>query len=130
MDDNGIPTGEFQTEAFQFEIEGVSYTGTPFKFPIDSARTLSAEVYNAAIADPINNALNAIFQGINEQAPINLGLNSLLPDTDPQLISSIDTINISDKDILISNINNRNNLNNEKKLKSLDILFKKIENDN
>ena len=96
LDDNGLPTGEFQTEPFPFEIDGVTYTGTPFKFPIDSVRTLSAEVYNAAIADPINNVLNAIFQGINEQAPIDLGLNSLLPDTDPQLISSIDTVNISD----------------------------------
>ena len=86
----------FKLNHFSLKLKAFHIPAPHFTFPIDSARTLSAEVYNAAIADPINNALNAIFQGINEQAPINLGLNSLLPDTDPQLISSIDTINISD----------------------------------
>ena len=58
---------------------------------------------------------------------ISILLNPIIPLSTKKVL---DTINISDKDILISNINNRNNLNNEKKLKSLDILFKKIENDN
>ena len=83
-------------EPFVFEVDGVSYVGTPFTFPIDSARTLSGAFYNAAIVTPMNNALATIFQGINNQAPIDLGLSSLLPNTDPQFISSIDTINISD----------------------------------
>ena len=58
---------------------------------------------------------------------ISILLNPIIPLSTKKVL---DTINISDKDILISNINNRDNLNNEKKLKSLDILFKKIENDN
>ena len=58
---------------------------------------------------------------------ISILLNPIIPLSTKKVL---DTINLSDKDILISNINNRNNLNNEKKLKSLDILFKKIENDN
>ena len=58
---------------------------------------------------------------------ISILLNPIIPLSTKKVL---DTMNISDKDILISNINNRNNLNNEKKLKSLDILFKKIENDN
>ncbi len=96
LDDNGFPTGEFIMEPFVFEVDGVSYVGTPFTFPIDSARTLSGAFYNSAIVTPLNNALATIFQGINNQAPIDLGLSSLLPNTDPQFISSIDTINISD----------------------------------
>ena len=95
LDDYGFPTGEFVMEPLEVEVDGVSYIGTPFTFPIDSVKTLSATFYNAAIATPINNALETIFQGINSQAPIDLGLSSLLPDTDPQFISSIDTINIS-----------------------------------
>ena len=39
------------------------------------------------------------------------------------------TINISKKDITIENIN-KNILDNDKELKNLDILFKKIEHDN
>ena len=98
LDEYGTPTGEFVLEPLEVEVDGVSYIGTPFTFPIDSVKTLSATFYNAAIADPINNALETIFQEINSQAPIDLGLSSLLPDTDPQFISSIDTLNISDGD--------------------------------
>ena len=93
-DEDGNPILIWDT--LEVEVDGVSYIGTPFQFPIDSVRTLSATFYNAAIADPINNVLSTIFEEINGQAPIDLGLNSLLPDTEPQLISSIDTINISD----------------------------------
>ena len=94
VDEDGNPILVWDT--LEVEVDGVSYIGTPFQFPIDSVRTLSATFYNAAIADPINNVLSTIFEEINGQAPIDLGLNSLLPDTEPQLISSIDTINISD----------------------------------
>ena len=42
---------------------------------------------------------------------ISILLNPIIPLSTKKVL---DTINISDKDILISNINNRNNLNNEK----------------
>ena len=42
----------------------------------------------------------------------------------------LNAINISDKDILIENIKQDDTLNCVSELKNLDILFKKIENDN
>ena len=42
----------------------------------------------------------------------------------------LETINISDKDILIKSIGNDKVLDNKKDLKNLEILFKKIDNDN
>ena len=106
-DENGNPILVWDTLVVPFE--GVDYTGTPFSFPIDSVKTLSADFYNAAIAGPANNFLDSLFGQINGQAPINLGLNSLLPDSDPQLISSIDTINISsgDNSVYSTKIKNR-----------------------
>ncbi|MBE77334.1 MAG: hypothetical protein CMG41_06330 [Candidatus Marinimicrobia bacterium] len=118
LDENGNPIPifdeyyniiGFETDTLVVPFEGVNYTGTPFSFPIDSVKTLSANFYNAAIATPANNFLDSLFGQINGQAPIDLGLNSLLPDTDPQLISSIDTINISigDNSIYSTKIENR-----------------------
>ena len=72
----------------------------------------------------MNSILNTIVLQIRN---ISILLNPIIPLSTKKVL---DTINLSDKDILISNINNQNNLNNEKELKSLDILFKKIENDN
>jgi len=107
VDDDGNPILVWDTLVVPFE--GVNYTGTPFSFPIDSVKTLSADFYNAAIATPANNFLDSLFGQINGQAPIDLGLNSLLPDSDPQLISSIDTINISsgDNSVYSTKIKNR-----------------------
>tara|TARA_B100000886_G_C20416748_1_gene489614 strand:- start:82 stop:1623 length:1542 start_codon:yes stop_codon:yes gene_type:complete len=72
----------------------------------------------------MNAILNTIVLQIRN---ISILLNPIIPLSTKKVL---DTINLSDEDILISNINNQNNLNNEKELKSLDILFKKIENDN
>ena len=93
IDDSGNPVPIL--EPLEVEIGGVSYTGTPFSFPIDSVKTITAELYNSIIAGPANNILDSLFGVINNAAPINLGLNALLPETDPQFISSIDSINIS-----------------------------------
>jgi len=98
FDDDGFTVIGFQTDTLEVPFEGVNYTGTPFSFPIDSVKTFSADFYNASIAGPANNILDSLFGAINSQAPVNLGLNSLLPDSDPQFISSIDTINISSGD--------------------------------
>ena len=72
----------------------------------------------------MNSILNTIVLQIRN---ISILLNPIIPLSTKKVL---DTINLSDKDILISNINNQNNLKNEKELKNLDILFKKIENDN
>ena len=93
LDSNGNPIPILEPAVF--ELGGVNYTGTLFTFPIDSIKTLSAEVYNTMIAGPANNLLDSLFGVINNAAPINLGLDALLPETDPQFISSIDSINIS-----------------------------------
>jgi len=98
FDDDGFTVIGFQTDTLEVPFEGVNYTGTPFSFPIDSVKTFSADFYNASIAGPANNILDSLFGAINSQAPVNLGLNSLLPVSDPQFISSIDTINISSGD--------------------------------
>ena len=87
--------GNIQFDTLRVDVGGVSYVGTPFTFPIDSVKTLTAEFYNSAIAGPANNVLDSLFSVINNAAPINLGLDALLPETDPQFISSIDSINIS-----------------------------------
>ena len=58
---------------------------------------------------------------------ISILLNPVLPISTKKVLN---TINISDKDILIDNIKKDNSLNCDIELKKLDILFKKIENDN
>ncbi len=68
--------------------------------------------------------LNTIVEQIKN---ISILLNPVLPISTKKVLN---TINISDKDILIDNIRKNNNLNCDIELKRLDILFKKIENDN
>ena len=58
---------------------------------------------------------------------ISILLNPIIPLSSKKVL---DTINISDKDISIKSINKDNILDNNKEIKNLDILFKKIENDN
>ena len=91
-------SGEIIYDTLEVEFDGTTYTGTPFFFPIDSARTLHADFYNAVIAYPVNEAIQTIFGEINNADPIDFGLNALIPDSEPRLISSIDTINIKDGD--------------------------------
>ena len=54
-------------------------------------------------------------------------LNPIIPISTKKVL---DTINLSDKDISIDNIKKDNILNCNLELNSLDILFKKIEDDN
>ena len=58
---------------------------------------------------------------------ISILLNPIIPISTNKVL---DAINLSDKDIIIDNIKNDNILNYNLELKNLDILFKKIENDN
>ena len=72
--------------------------------------------------------MNTILYIIVEQIKnISILLNPIIPISTKKVL---DTINISDKDISIENIKKENILNLNKELKNLDILFKKIDNDN
>ena len=72
--------------------------------------------------------MNAILNTIVEQIKnISILLNPIIPISTKKVLN---TINISDKDILIETIKKENVIDNNKELKNLDILFRKIENDN
>ncbi len=72
--------------------------------------------------------MNAILHAISEQIKnISILLNPIIPVSTKKVL---DTINLSDKDISIENIKKNDILDYNLELKSLDILFKKIENDN
>jgi len=72
--------------------------------------------------------MNAILYTIVEQIKnISILLNPIIPISTKKVL---DTINFSESNITINNIKNENTLDCNLELKSLDILFKKIENDN
>ena len=72
--------------------------------------------------------MNAILYTIVEQIKnISILLNPIIPISTKKVLNAI---NISDKDILIENIKKDDTLNCTAELRNLDILFKKIENDN
>ncbi len=76
--------------------------------------------------DPVR--MNEILFTIVEQIKnISILLNPIIPISTKKVL---DTINISEKDISIESIKNDNILNCSLELKSLDILFKKVEDDN
>ena len=71
--------------------------------------------------------MNAIIYTISEQIKnISILLNPIIP---LSTIKVLDAINLSDKDISIDNINKDGVIDFNLELKSLDILFKKVEND-
>ena len=72
--------------------------------------------------------MNTILATIVEQIKnISILLNPIIPISTKKVLAAI---NISDKDISIENIRNKEIFYNDKNLKDLDILFKKIEHDN
>ena len=72
--------------------------------------------------------MNAILHTILEQIKnISILLNPIIPISTKKVL---DTINLSEKDISIDNIKKDDIFNYNLELKNLDILFKKIENDN
>ena len=72
----------------------------------------------------MNTILNTIVEQIKN---ISILLSPIIPLSTKKVLN---TINVSDKDILIESIKKENILNNNKELKDLEILFRKIENDN
>ncbi len=74
------------------------------------------------------NRMNTILYTIVEQIKyISILLNPIIPISTKKVL---DTINISEKDISIYNIEKENTFDHNKELKNLDILFRKIEDDN
>ena len=85
-----------------------------------------SEPWNLKKNDP--ERMNTILYTIVEQIKnISLLLNPIIPQSTKKVL---DAINISDIDISLESIKKENILNNNKELKNLDILFKKVEDDN
>ena len=85
-----------------------------------------SEPWSLKTKDP--ERMNAILHTILEQIKnISILLNPIIPISTKKVL---DTINLSDKDISIDNIKKDDIFNYNLELKNLDILFKKIENDN
>ncbi len=85
-----------------------------------------SEPWSLKTKDP--ERMNAILHTILEQIKnISILLNPIIPVSTKKVL---DTINLSDKDISIENIKKNDIFNYNLELKNLDILFKKIENDN
>ncbi len=85
-----------------------------------------SEPWSLKTKDP--ERMNSILHTILEQIKnISILLNPIIPISTKKVL---DTINLSDKDISIDNIKKDDIFNYNLELKNLDILFKKIENDN
>ena len=85
-----------------------------------------SEPWSLKTKDP--ERMNTILYTILEQIKnISILLNPIIPISTKKVL---DTINLSDKDISIDNIKKDDIFNYNLELKNLDILFKKIENDN
>jgi len=66
---------------------------TPFSFPSDTSRVMEADLYNLAIVDIFNTAMDLLSSTLD--TTIDLGLSSIpLPD-DPAIIASVDTLIIA-----------------------------------
>ncbi len=96
---------------FSFEANKYFNDSEPWKFKEKDPNRMNSTLYT--IVEQIKN--------------ISILLNPIIPISTKKVLN---TINISEKDILIENIKKDNLLDNSKELKDLDILFKKIENDN
>ncbi len=85
-----------------------------------------SEPWSIKKKDPerMNSILNTITHQIKN---ISILLNPIIPDSTKKILN---TINVKEEDIKISNISNKDILNYNEDLKSLEILFTKIENDN
>ena len=96
---------------FSFEANKYFNDSEPWKFKNKDPERMHTILYT--IVEQIKN--------------ISILLNPIIPLSTTKVLSAI---NFSDKDISIDNLIKKDILNNNKELKNLDILFKKIENDN
>ena len=81
-------------------------------------------VWKKKDTERMNTILNTVIEQIKN---ISILLNPIIPVSTKKVLN---IINLSDKDISIDNIKKENILDYNSELKNLDILFKKIENDN
>ena len=97
------------------------------KFSFDANKYFNdSEPWSYKKKDP--QRMNAILFTIVEQIKnISILLNPIIPISTKKILN---TLNVSDKDILIESIRKDNILDCNLELKDIDILFKKIENDN
>ena len=74
------------------ELDGVIWYGTPFEFPLDGEKTMSAEFYNTFLVDLMNDFLDSLLGIINAQFPLELPFNTVLQEIPPEasFISNID----------------------------------------
>ena len=85
-----------------------------------------SEPWSLKTKDP--ERMNAILYTITEQIKnISILLNPIIPISTKKVLNAI---NLSDNDVTIDNIKKDDIFNYNLELKNLDILFKKIENDN
>ena len=85
-----------------------------------------SEPWSLKKTDP--NRMNTILYASVEQIKnISILLSPIIPESTNKVL---DVINLNQKDLLIENISNDSIFDHKKELKNLDILFKKIENDN
>ena len=103
------------------------YIKTVVNFSFEANKYFNdSEPWSYKTKDP--NRMYAILYTIVEQIKnISILLNPIIPIATKKVLN---TINISDKDILLDNIKKNDTLDCNSELKSLEILFKKIENDN
>jgi len=84
-------------EPFGFEFGGVTWYGTPFQFPLDGEKIMSAEFYNTFLVDPMNDILDSLLGIINAQFPLELPFDQVLEQipAEASFISDIDSLIIA-----------------------------------
>ena len=106
-DDYGIPIG-IEMDTLVVSIEGVDYMGTPFSFPTDSVRHMTASSYNTFIVTVFDSAMGLISPFLNTSESIPL---DSMADEAGDIIRSIDTLIIAyseDNSVLKTNFRNNN----------------------
>lgn len=79
------------------DFDGVIWYGTPFEFPLDEEKTMSAEFYNTFLVDPMNDILDSLLGIINAQFPLELPFDQVLQQipAEASFISDIDSLIIA-----------------------------------
>ena len=79
------------------EFDGVIWYGTPFEFPLDGEKTMSAEFYNTFLVDPVNGILDSLLGIINALFPLELPFDTVLQQipAEASFISDIDSLIIA-----------------------------------
>ena len=88
-----VDTTVFPPEPYDTTISIKIADYTPFSFPSDTSRVMEADLYNLAIVQLFNTAMDLLSSALD--TTIDLGLSSIpLPD-DPPIIASVDTLIIA-----------------------------------